>query len=427
MYRTLKALEKECKDKNLPIPLIKYTRQDLVDILAQESLRLIQNPSWALLQRLKIVSPMLCFQFKNLHQHEQKRIMDSTDWIAEKKQNGNRQIIFYHPEEGFHFFSRNVSVEDYLPVCYTENVLLIKDNKVSTPESFKGLFKRSFILDSEVVVENPNIDTALYSTHGVVTGSELNAVSAIMALNPVASKKIQMEQAPLKFMVFDILHFDGEDVQNRPLRIRRKLLEEIVSKLNTILPLHISEYVIGEAKQEFFNQIIKEGGEGVVLKNLNSTYISTTSRSRTTQVKLKRSFANTVKDSADLNPASDFDVFITGFVPSKEDKGWSHLIGALECSVILRRSDGSEKEHHICSISGIPMELREKMTIKDKDGKPTLNPEYLNRVITVDGQSVTSRSLRLAHATCEWSRGFRTDKTYLDCIIDELVLLENVM
>jgi ATP-dependent DNA ligase len=167
----------------------------------------------------------------------------------------------YHPDEGFAFYSRNISVQDYLPVCYTSQVLLIKDNKVRTPQSFKGKYARSFVLDAEVIVENKEIDTTFAKSTGVVTGSELNAVSAILSINTEASHKIQMEQAPLKFKIFDIMHYDGKDITNLSLRTRKQAQGKIMEILTKELPFEESVGEI-ENKKDFYEEILKAGGEG---------------------------------------------------------------------------------------------------------------------------------------------------------------------
>lgn len=438
MYRTHGQLTKECQAKSIPLdPSVKYTRHDLTMLLATWTVKHRevngQHVSWGLKQRLAIQSPMLCFNYKHLHDHEQAAVMASDRWIAEPKWNGNRSLVFYHPDEGLEFFSRNVSVEDYLPVSYTDTVLLVHNNKVLKPGDFKGVWAKSFILDTEVVVDNPNIDTTLFNTHGVVTGSELNAVSAIMALNPASSHELQMTQAPLQFRIFDIIDYDEKGIWRAPLHRRKVYLEKLFEegKLGDITPFKLSEYVSGSTKLEFFNKIVSNGGEGVVLKNLDQPYVPTTSRSRKTQVKMKRTvgFAAAAEGSTslmDLDMGTDIDAYVIGYVEAKEDRGWAHLIGALKMGVLLEEEDGTQTEHWLCSISGIPMALREAMS-EPGEHRPRLKDEYLGKVLAVDGQSISARSLRFAHAIANWEIGFRADKSQQDCTMRREFLLRNVM
>lgn len=414
MQRTLDQLKKECIQRGIYLDDIKYSRKDLIKKLATFSLEFGGVVlTKGLEERLKIESPMLCFSFKNLKEKEKQEILNSDEWIMEEKWNGCRCIIVYDPTEGFTFFSRNISVKDFLPEEFTNKVLLIKEGKVREPRGMQD-FDFPFVLDAEVLVDKKDIDTRLYSKLGVVTGSELNACSAILAINAEASKKIQMEQVSLKFRIFDVLSVKGKDVTTFKLTKRLEILDRLFEVFGESLPFYKSGRVSG--KEKGFQEIIKRGGEGVVFKNLNSPYVPTTSRLRDCWVKMKRSMSE-VK-------ASDVDVFISGFVPSDEKKGWGDFIGAIKVSVFLQEGD-EQIEHWIGSVSGIPMELREKMTMKNPLGQIILNPEYLGRVLVVDGQSISSKNLRFTHCRCEnWN--FRTDKTKYDCVLEKEFLMSQV-
>lgn len=423
MNRTLGELVRECTKRGIVLDNgAKYTRQDLIDKLAKYHYDLLpaDKKTWALDYRLSIQTPMLCFNFKDLKPLEQKAMLTSKRYIAERKWNGNRQLVIYHPAEGFAFYSRNISVEDYLPVEYTDKVLIKSGAFFKKPEDFKGVFKVPFVIDTEVVTDSKTIDTTIFSKYGVVTGSELNAVSAILSINAEASRQIQMEQAPLKFMVFDVLFAGNKDIRDLPLFERIGYKEKIVNHLaGTELAFHNSEYVI-EDKKVLFEKVLSEGGEGLVLKNLDQPYISTSSRSRKTQIKWKKR----VSDSM----ATDLDAFITGFVAADEDKSWADYIGALELSVFLTDKHGNERIHQIAAISGLPLELRKQMSEKDLNGLPTLKKEYYGKVLTVNGQSVTSKSKRLAHATIgEQGWVFRTDKDKFQCLMTEAELDSMIM
>lgn len=203
MDRTSDQLKLELIKRNITIPSSgtgrgkALSRKDMVNLLAKHHYAKLEKPSWGLTQRLKYESPAVCFTFKNLKEEEKKHIQDSEDWVAETKWDGCRIWICYHPAEGFTFFSRNISVEDFLPVDYTDTILIIKDGKVSKPSDYIGRYKQSFILDSECVTDCKDLDTSLGLTKkGVITGTELNAVSALLALNPADSHQLQMTKAP---------------------------------------------------------------------------------------------------------------------------------------------------------------------------------------------------------------------------------------
>lgn len=422
LTRTSDQLKLECLQRGVVLePAKKYSRNQMVELLGQKTISLLppDKVTWALKERIKIESPMLCFAFWHLKQEEKDSIMESLRWICEEKWDGARMLIFYHPDEGFSFYSRNISVEDFLPVDYTDQVLLFKDGKETKARDWAKVFKNSFILDAEIVCENKNIDTSLFSKKGVVTGTELNAVTAILALNQTDSHQLQRTQAQLKFKVFDFYQYDGRPVWQQKLETRKVMLKAVMDKLSVVLPFEESLYVTGLEKEDFYWKQVQAGNEGIVLKNLDMPYINRDSRPRTTQIKRKRSVGESL--------GRDIDAFVSGFVPSNPDKGWKDYIGALEFSVILRMEDGTEKDHVIASCSAMPLEMRKKMTIKGADGKPSLDPQYLGKVMVVNGQDLSAKAARFMHATNDWAIGFRQDKTRLDCVLEHEFLKTMVL
>jgi hypothetical protein len=74
------------------------------------------------------------------------------------------------------------------------------------------------------------------------------------------------------------------------------------------------------------------------------------------------------------------------------------------------------------------MELRKEMSEKDVNGNPALKPEWYGKVLTVDGQSISSRNLRFSHCiVSDWKGTWRPDKTKHDCILEKAILLNQVM
>jgi hypothetical protein len=69
-------------------------------------------------------------------------------------------------------------------------------------------------------------------------------------------------------------------------------------------------------------------------------------------------------------------------------------------------------------------EMRELLTdhVSDtNDGEnyvPILEEEYYYKVLTIDGQELSSRNQRIMHAIVDWDRGFRKDKSVSDCTLD---------
>lgn len=426
MGRKIAELREECASRGIELPEGKVSSRAMIKLLADYSIEQRggwDSLSWGMQQRLKLDDLMLCYSYKDLKPEEQQECMESDNWIAERKLNGCRMLITYHPDEGFGFFSRNISVTDFLPIDYTDKILLKyakRGTSLYSANSFTGI-DYSFVLDAEALCDKVDIDTTLYrGKQGTVTGKKLNAVITILAIETEISHRIQREQAPLRLVVFDALQSGDRILWKWPLRSRLTIRNCLVDRLKYRMGIEISEVdSIYESKQEFYDQLLAEGDEGIVLKNLDSPYIRTSSRSRKGFVKRKRSMEEA--------GGADIDAYITGFVPSNPKNAWADLIGGLEMSVMLIDENGNEREAVIAVVSAMNMVLRDAMTVYDADGKPALNPVFLRQVLTINGQDCSPKSKRFMHAVADWDRGFREDKSWTECRMEEKFLNSQVL
>ena len=78
---------------------------------------------------------------------------------------------------------------------------------------------------------------------------------------------------PVELDVFDVIYYNGESMINNPFEKRRALLEKIIKpkELKIVLAKGI---VSGEKKkcEEFYNESVKAGNEGVMMKKLDAPY-----------------------------------------------------------------------------------------------------------------------------------------------------------
>ncbi|MBS3167192.1 ATP-dependent DNA ligase [Candidatus Woesearchaeota archaeon] len=120
---------------------------------------------------------------------------------------------------------------------------------------------KSYILDSEFVGYNPK--TKLYLPFQNIS----QRIRRKYDLQETAKK------FPVEVSVFDILNYEGEDLIQKPLKERRKILEKIIKqeKTKVILTNCIITNKISEA-EAFYKKALKEGLEGVMAKNINSQY-----------------------------------------------------------------------------------------------------------------------------------------------------------
>lgn len=112
----------------------------------------------------------------------------------------------------------------------------------------------SIILDGEVIAfeqEKP-------SFHQVMKRDALRRQNRI---------DVVKHQIPIAYMIFDILYFNGDWVTGLPLLERQQILEKIIRKNDVIQ--RVSNHRDAEA---LFQAVADHGLEGIVLKDLNSSY-----------------------------------------------------------------------------------------------------------------------------------------------------------
>ena len=106
------------------------------------------------------------------------------------------------------------------------------------------------------------------------------------------------KEYPLKLFCFDLLYLNGEDYTTKAFIDRRKKLEDLITFRNT---LELSELrIVQSAKEveEFFEDAILRGLEGIMGKRLDAPY---TAGSRNFNwVKLKRSYKGQLADTVDV-------------------------------------------------------------------------------------------------------------------------------
>lgn len=95
-------------------------------------------------------------------------------------------------------------------------------------------------------------------------------VVSVLHSGPERAHQVQIETGFVRFHAFDLMAFEGQDLTHRPLRERRKTLETLVARLRN--PALVCVPQTAENKREFYRTIVRNGGEGVVLKNLDLMY-----------------------------------------------------------------------------------------------------------------------------------------------------------
>ncbi len=132
-----------------------------------------------------------------------------------------------------------------------------------------------------------------------------------------------VKKIPVKYFLFDLLYLNGENLLYKPLKERKQKLESIIKKTEKI---EIAKYSVcsptneDEIEREFLNAL-KEGGEGVMIKDSNSVYESGVRAWR--WLKFKKDYKEELVDT--------FDVVVIGGIygTGKRSKTYGSLLVAL--------------------------------------------------------------------------------------------------
>lgn len=326
------------------------------------------------------VEPMLAFASWNLKEEELARCWSSTGWGAQEKFNGCRLVMHFAAGVGVFAHSRTVSVKTFRFEEATDRLLI------------HGMVPNfSATIDVEAMIAKP-VDTRGYTTgsaeKGTVTKSSLHSATAVMHLKGDQARKLQIDQdAAMKFRVFDVMSFQGKDLKRLPLKTRETYrlgaLKEAIQGFERAADFDFPA-IVTQGKKEYCQKIWSEGGEGVILKNLEAPYVDSSSRDRNAWVKVKKRM--------------EVDAFVIGFLRGEADGDWVNLVGSIEFGVYL--PDG--KIHSIGFATNLTMEQRLKISTYD----PATNtvgmvPGMYGKVAEISGQDISARSFRLSHCTVD--------------------------
>lgn len=375
---------------------------------------------------LTLDSPMLALQQKDKKLDNIRDILweDNNNWIFEEKIDGCRCMLCYDRDYGWDMYSRNKSVKDCLPISYKTKLLMPNINQ----EILDRYNIKSFILDTELVPLNKQINNMADGTT-VIADTQLNLVTSILGSLDDLSHKMQ-ETNPLKFIAFDMIMLNNKWMTQVPLFNRDKTLNSMIGILRSAgMDVRLEKVQTTMIdKHHFYDHILSMNGEGVVAKDLNSTYDVLGKRAGE-WIKIKR----TVSQSILMEKLGDtIDAFITGFKEGTPGTANEGKVGALEYSVYLTDDNDNyllnefnePVVHHIATISGITDELRSLLTARDEYGNVKLNPNFYGKVATIDGQDISSRNYRFAHAVF---KGWRPDRDASSCKLRKSFLERLVM
>ena len=226
----------------------------------------------------------------------------------------------------------------------------------------------------------------------------LEATSALLHCSPDKAREYQETTGQrIHYHIFDVIRAKGKDLRPVSLKERLEYLNEFKGYTKSSGRNQFIEFedLIFKDKEQYFKEIIKAGGEGIVLKDLEAPYLPG-ARSQS-WLKLKRS--NTL------------DAIIIGYDRGKEwDK--KGLIGSVELGVFDEFGDLRSIER----VSSLSLQKRTGMT-EVVEGIPTLKKEYLGTIVECRFQEL-NKNLKGRHLQILSFREGQNGKPISECCLN---------
>jgi len=163
----------------------------------------------------------------------------------------------------------------------------ITDHYPDVAEAIKSINTEEAILEAEVVAINPLTD-------------EFLPFQELMHRRRKYDIKETMENYPVVMNFFDVLYMDGDDKTSLTYLQRRKLIKKIIQGSRNEKIRLVPQIIVEKSEQidKFMASAIENGCEGLMIKQLKSTYRA--GNREFAWVKLKREYRSDLADTLDL-------------------------------------------------------------------------------------------------------------------------------
>lgn len=170
-----------------------------------------------------------------------KDVPSGPEWISQIKWDGVRVLTYFNGQDT-RLFNRKLNERTNIFPELTE-IREYTDSK-------------SVIFDGEVIALDPNGNP---SFHEVMRRDGIRRIDRVKQL---------IDAVPIYYMIFDIIFYNGQWINKDPLKERLDLLSKVVnpSERIQVVPSNIDGTTL-------FEVVKQHGLEGIVCKNLNSSYI----------------------------------------------------------------------------------------------------------------------------------------------------------
>ena len=171
--------------------------------------------------------------------------LDNPLMAASLKFDGTRAWLGKSEGKGFVINRKNVDYTDRLPEII---------------EVIEAMPVEDFTIDGELVYYDENGRSLFEGSQRRCSTQDMN------------KQREYRVKYPLVFETWDIISLDGKDQRGMTWKSRDYLLSELLreTKQNTI---RYVENTYDEAKRKLYEKVTEQGEEGVILKNMNSTYV----------------------------------------------------------------------------------------------------------------------------------------------------------
>ena len=236
----------------------------------------------------------------------------------------------------------------------------LETNTEQFPDLVKYLEKqvnaKTFIIEAEVLAINEK--------------GEHQPFQVLMQRRRKYDVEEYMKKIPVQAKVFDVLYLDGKVVMHEPFEKRMELLEKIVKKSKHVT---LTERMITddlEKVEEFFQRMLKEGYEGIMMKSLQGEYQAGTRGWN--WIKWKKDYVQEMSDTLDL-------VVVGAFYGKGRRSG---TYGALLCAAYNDKEDQFET---VCKLGtgltdevleGLPQKMK-KFVVRKKPARVIVSKEMI--------------------------------------------------
>ncbi len=150
-----------------------------------------------------------------------------------------------------------------------------------------GISSRSFIVEGEIIAVDQ-------------TTGEMLPFQELMHRRRKYGVEEAMQAYPAALRLFDVLYVDGKDMTLEPYPVRREALRGITMEAETISLA--TQRVVGNPRslEEFFEEAISEGCEGLVAKSMGVSSVYKAGARGWLWIKYKRDYKSEMQDSVDL-------------------------------------------------------------------------------------------------------------------------------